>query len=74
MNQLALAQKRFPRSEHDIAADFFALRKNFFGNRWLFSESRNLHNSASHCDIAWAAGLATEAHHSHTGTVGSRLG
>src|SRR6478672_1618960 len=32
MNQLAVAQKRFPRSEQDIAADYFALRKSFNGS------------------------------------------
>lgn len=74
MNQLSLAQKRFPQSEPDIASDFFALRKNFVGSRWVFSESRNFQNLASHCDIAWAGGLATEAHNSRTGPIGSRLG
>ena len=59
---LAMAQKRLPRSHDDIAADFFALRKNFVGGRWVFTESRNLHNPASHCDIAWAGALASEAH------------
>ena len=62
MNQLATAQKRFPRSEQDIAADFFALRKHYQGTRWTFSEGRNHLNPASHCDIAWAGALATEAH------------
>lgn len=62
MNQLASAQKRFPRSEQDIAADFFALRKTYSGTKWVFSESRNNYNPASHCDIAWAAALATYAH------------
>jgi phage FluMu gp28-like protein len=73
MNQLSLAQKRFPRSEQDIAADFFALRKNFAGQRWVFRESRNLHNPASHCDIAWAAALATDAHLSRTATFTAYL-
>ena len=62
MNQLASAQKRFPTSEQDIAADFFALRKSFQGKSWSFSESRNHLNPASHCDIAWAGALATHAH------------
>jgi phage FluMu gp28-like protein len=62
MNQLATAQKRFPRDHQDIAADFFALRKSFQRNRWVFSESKNPLNAASHCDIAWAAALATWAH------------
>ncbi len=62
MNQLSMAEKRFPRSHQDIAADFFALRKNFNGNRWNFRETANPLNPASHCDIAWAAALASAAH------------
>jgi phage FluMu gp28-like protein len=73
MNQLSLAQKRFPASHIDIASDYFALRKNFVGQRWVFKESRNLHNPASHCDIAWAGALATEAHLTRTPSLGSRL-
>jgi phage FluMu gp28-like protein len=61
MNQLSVAQKRFPRSDQDIAADFFALRKTFNGSKWAFSEGRNPLNAASHCDMAWAAALATHA-------------
>jgi phage FluMu gp28-like protein len=59
MNQLASAQKHFPKDQHDIAADFFALRKSFQSSRWIFSEGRNALNPASHCDIAWAGALAT---------------
>jgi phage FluMu gp28-like protein len=62
MNQLSAAEKRFPRSEPDIAADFFALHKTFTGTKWVFTEGRNSSNPASHCDIAWAAALATYAH------------
>jgi len=62
MNQLATVQKRIPRSEQDIAADIFALRKSFVGSRWVFSEGRNPLNAVSHCDIAWAAALSTHAH------------
>ncbi len=61
MNQLSVAEKRFPVGEPDIAADYFALRKNFAGKKWIFSEGRNNFNEASHCDIAWAGALATEA-------------
>ena len=61
MNQLTVAQKRFPKSEQDIAADFFALRKRHTGTRWVFTETRNPYNLASHCDIAWAAALASHA-------------
>ncbi len=57
MNQLSVAEKRFPRSEQDVAADFFALRKAFVSTRWLFSESSNAFNPASHCDIAWASAI-----------------
>jgi phage FluMu gp28-like protein len=62
MNQLSVAEKRFPRSQQDIAADFFALRKTFTGSKWAFSESTNTNNPSSHCDIAWAAALSTHAH------------
>ena len=61
MNQLAVAEKVFPTGENDIAQDFFSLRKNFGGGRWIFSEGRNNLNPASHCDIAWAGALATKA-------------
>ena len=62
MSQLSVAEKRFPRSEQDIAGDYFALRKTHTGTKWVFSEGRNIHNPASHCDIAWAGALATYAH------------
>ena len=62
MNQLSVAGKRFPRSQEDVAADYFALRKTHTGARWTFSEGRNALNAASHCDIAWAGALATHAH------------
>ncbi len=61
MNQLSVAEKQFPKDQPDIAADFFAMRKIFSGKRWVFTEGRNMLNPASHCDIAWAAGLATKA-------------
>jgi phage FluMu gp28-like protein len=62
MNQLATSRKRFPSGHQDIAADFFALRKMHDGSRWIFTEGRNTNDPASHCDIAWAGGLASEAH------------
>ncbi len=74
MNQLAVAQKRFPRSEDDIAADFFALRKMFHGSKWIFSEGHNTYNSARHCEIAWAGGLATEANNCVRPDVGAMVG
>ena len=61
MNQLSVADKRFPRSQHDIASDYFALKKVFNGNKWAFTEGKNALNQASHCDIAWAGALASEA-------------
>ena len=70
MNQLATAQKRFPRSEHDIAADFFALRRSYQGARWSFSEGRNMLNRSSHCDIAWAGALASHAHNENKCSAG----
>ncbi len=74
MNQLAVAEKRFPKSEADIATDYFALRKNFIGQRWVFSEGINHSNPASHRDIAWSTALATEAHLQRPTGIGSRLG
>jgi phage FluMu gp28-like protein len=62
MNQLSVAEKHIPKDQHDVAADFFALRKTFAGNKWVFTEGRNHSNPNSHCDIAWAAALATFAH------------
>lgn len=74
MNQLSNGEKRFPRSEADVASDFFALRKFHTGTRWTFSEGRNTLNPASHCDIAWAAALASHVHTQRRATIGSRLG
>src|SRR5262249_31647769 len=73
VNQLATAQKRFPKSEQDIAADFFALRNHSQGTRWSFSEGPNHLNPASHCDIAWAGALATHAHTERKATVGAAV-
>jgi phage FluMu gp28-like protein len=74
MNQLSVAEKRFPRSEQDIASDYFALRKTFTGSKWAFSEGRNTSNPASHCDIAWAGALATRAHTERTCSIGAAVG
>src|SRR3954471_6909730 len=67
MNQLAVGEKQIPRdpSHDDIASDFLALRMHNAGNRWIFTESPNPFNSASHCNIAWAAGLASKAQRLH---------
>ena len=61
MNQLSVAEKLFPKNQPDIAQDYFALRKIHSGNRWKFTEGRNLLNPASHCDLAWAGALASQA-------------
>lgn len=61
MNQLSETGKQFPKSQPDIAQDFYALRKLWAGGRWVFSEGRNVLNSASHCDIAWAGALSSHA-------------
>jgi phage FluMu gp28-like protein len=74
MGQLSAAQKRFPRNQQDIAADYFALRKVHQGNRWIFTEGHNASNTASHCDIAWAGALASEIHTARKLVLTSRLG
>jgi phage FluMu gp28-like protein len=71
MNQMAVAEKVWPKTHteinhrdnkhRDIAADFFALRKIFQGNKWIYSEGPNHFNTASHCDMAWAGLLSTHA-------------
>ena len=71
MNQLSIAEKRFPKSEQDIAADYFALRKSHSGAKWVFSEGRNTLNPNSHCDIAWAGALATHAHTERKSSIGA---
>jgi phage FluMu gp28-like protein len=73
MNQLSVAEKRFPESYPDIASDYFALRKTFAGARWAFSEGRNALNAASHCDIAWAGALATHAYTRRKCQVGAAV-
>ena len=73
MNQLSNAEKHFPRSETDIAQDFFSLRKVHTGTRWTFVEERNTLNDASHCDIAWAGALASHAHTKSKSTVGAAV-
>ncbi|HWH70186.1 MAG TPA: hypothetical protein VNT26_12430 [Candidatus Sulfotelmatobacter sp.] len=57
----------------DIAADYFALRKNFTANKWVFSEGRNACNPASHCDIAWAGALASYAHTQRRSSIGAAV-
>jgi len=67
MNELSVAEKIIPTGEDDIAQDYFSLRKNFAGGRWIFSEGRNNLNPLSHCDIAWAGALASRADESAEG-------
>jgi len=61
MNQLTAGEKIFPMGERDVPADFYAIQKRYQGKRWTFSEGSNAHNPNSHCDIAWAGGLASFA-------------
>jgi phage FluMu gp28-like protein len=61
MNQLTVAEKQWSAEDQDISCDYFALRKTFQGKRWTFGESTNPMNEHSHCDIAWAGGLSSEA-------------
>jgi len=73
MDQLAAARKRFPRAAPDIAADYFALRKEHRAGRWTFREEPNPLNAASHCDIAWAGALASRAHAQAPGILAAVL-
>jgi phage FluMu gp28-like protein len=61
MNQLSVGEKRFPKDQPDIAADYFAIRKTYTGKKWVFAEGRNAFNAASHCDMAYAGMLSTKA-------------
>ena len=61
MNQLSEASKIIPAGHEDVRQDFYALRKIFAGGKWIFSESRNTLNPASHCDMAWAGALSSHA-------------
>lgn len=61
MNRLSESGKVMPKDQADIYQDVFALRKIFGGGKWIFSEGKNLLNPASHCDMAWAGALASEA-------------
>lgn len=61
MMVLTAGEKRWPRAEADVAADFFALRKTWSGSKWVYEATRNPLNAASHCDIAWAGALASLA-------------
>ena len=74
MNQLSAAEKRFPKSENDIASDYFALRRNFIEKNWGFSEGSNQFNQSSHGDIAWAGALATHAHLTNKPVLTASLG
>ena len=62
MNQLATAQKRFPKSEQDIASDFFALRKSYEGARWIFSEGTKCFGDASSAVFGHCGGVFRFGH------------
>lgn len=68
MGQLASSEKIIPTDGTgagdiygDIAQDYFAMRKITQGGRLVFTEGKNVLNPNSHCDIAWAGALASEA-------------
>ena len=61
MNQLQVAEKQFPKDQPDVAQDYFGLRKIWSSGQWVFSESRNMLNPDSHCDIAWSGALSSAA-------------
>ena len=67
MQELTAVRKRFPRSEPDVGADYFALRKCCRQGRWHFLESANPLNAASHGDLAWAGALASRARQAEGG-------
>ena len=67
--QMTTAEKIFPAAEKDLAEDYFALRKEFKGKTWHFSEAGNSLNDASHCDMAWSGALATRAGLLNAGTT-----
>lgn len=69
MNRLGVAEKRWPKTWQDLAADYYAIRKTFTGNKWVFTAGTNSLNAASHCDMAWAGALSDWAGKS-TGYVG----
>jgi len=69
MQDLTALRKRFPRSEPDVAADYFALRKCCRAGRWIFFESANPLNPASHGDLAWAGALAGRARQKEESSV-----
>jgi hypothetical protein len=53
------------RSNVRVDRQEWALRKQFAGSRWAFTETKNAVNPHSHCDIACAGARATEAHREH---------
>jgi phage FluMu gp28-like protein len=63
MNRLSTAEKRWPKDKawDDVATDYYALRKTFVGQKWVFTAGTNQLNAASHCDIAWSGALSDEA-------------
>jgi phage FluMu gp28-like protein len=59
----ALNEQSFiiPDDNDDIAQDFYSIRKNWTGGKWVFSAGQNILNEASHADIAWSGALALRA-------------
>jgi phage FluMu gp28-like protein len=59
MNCLTEGTMRLPKSQPDVIEDFKVMRKDRANaGKYVFSEGRNSANKNSHCDIAWASGLA----------------
>jgi len=62
MSQLSEQRKLMPANEPDIAGDYYAIHKTYgAGGKLKFLEGANDRNELSHCDIAWAGALASEA-------------
>jgi len=60
MSQLSETRRILPddNGNKDIAQDYYAMKKEYKGKRWHFSEGKNSLNPNSHCDIAWAGALS----------------
>ena len=61
VSAMTTGEKVWPHAEPDIGQDYFALRKEFQGKTWRFSEGPNVLNKDSHCDIAWSGALSSKA-------------
>lgn len=67
----AISEQNFilPDDNDDIAQDFYSIRKNWTGGKWVFSATQNILNEASHADIAWSGALALKADENNGGTA-----